>query len=265
VKFVRFVDAKHERGVCGIVREDGAIEILAGGMLDPVERTGEVVQESSIVRYLPPVDAPNIIAIGMNYPMHVSENKETPPERPLVFLKATTSLSAHKADILLAKAAPAHSDWEAEMVAIIGRKARCVSVENALDYVFGYTCGNDVSARDCQAMDGQWARGKSFDTFAPMGPYVATGIDPQNLQLTMRLNGTVMQNDSTKNMFFSVAFLVSYLSQVMTLVPGTAIMTGTPGGVGNARKPPILLKPGDVCEVELSGIGVLENRCVLEK
>jgi 2-keto-4-pentenoate hydratase/2-oxohepta-3-ene-1,7-dioic acid hydratase in catechol pathway len=265
VKFVRFADAKHERGVCGIVRDDGAIEVLAGSLLDPVQRTGEIVHERDIVRYLPPVDCPNIVAIGMNYPMHVSENKETPPERPLVFLKATTSLAAHKQDILLAKAAPAHSDYEAEMVAIIGRRARRVSVDSALDYVLGYTCGNDVSARDCQAIDGQWARGKSFDTFAPMGPYLVSGVDPQNLQLQMRLNGTVMQNDSTKNMFFSVAFLVSYLSQVITLLPGTAIMTGTPGGVGNARKPPILLKPGDLCEVELSGIGVLQNRCVLEQ
>lgn len=229
-----------------------------------MQPTGEVVRECDIVRYLPPVDPPNILALGVNYRMHAAEGNEQPPERPLMFLKATTSLSAHRQPIVLAAAAPDGSDYEGELCAIIGRRARRVSEEEALDYVFGYTCANDVSARDCQGADGQWARGKSFDTFAPLGPCVATDLDPGDLHIQMRLNGQVMQDDSTKSMVFGVAAVVSYLSQYMTLLPGTAIMTGTPGGVGNARKPPIFLRPGDLCEVEIEGIGVLQNPVVAE-
>jgi 2-keto-4-pentenoate hydratase/2-oxohepta-3-ene-1,7-dioic acid hydratase in catechol pathway len=259
MKFVRFADSKHESGVCGLVQEDGKIEILAGGLLDPVKRTGEVVHQRDIVRYLPPIDPPNILAIGLNYRMHAAEGNEKPPERPLMFIKATSALSAHQEPIVLPKIAPARSDYEAELCVIIGRRAKRVSVEEALDYVFGYTCANDVSARDCQGMDGQWARGKSFDTFAPIGPYVVTDLKADDLHIQMRLNGAVMQDDSTKNMVFGVASLVSYLSQGMTLLPGTAILTGTPGGVGGARKPPVFLRSGDVCEVEIEGIGVLRN------
>jgi 2-keto-4-pentenoate hydratase/2-oxohepta-3-ene-1,7-dioic acid hydratase in catechol pathway len=264
MKFVRFVDAKHKSGVYGVVQKSGAIEIIAGGLFDPVERTGQVVQERDILRYLPPVDPPNILAIGLNYRMHAAEGNEQPPERPLMFIKATSSLSAHQESIVLAKAAPERTDYEAELGVIIGRRAKRVSVEQAMDYVFGYTCANDVSARDCQGMDGQWARGKSFDTFAPIGPCVATDLKANDLHIQMRLNGQVMQDDSTKNMLFSVASLISYLSQTMTLLPGTLILTGTPGGVGGARKPPVFLRPGDVCEVEIEGIGVLRNRVTAE-
>jgi 2-keto-4-pentenoate hydratase/2-oxohepta-3-ene-1,7-dioic acid hydratase in catechol pathway len=264
MKLVRFVDAKHERGVCGIVQDNGEIEVLAGSLLEPIQRTGEIVHQRNMVRYLPPVDPPNILAIGQNYPMHVAEGKEQLPERPLMFIKATTSLSAHKDNIVLPKAAPNASDYEAELGVIIGRKAKHVSKEDALKYVFGYTCANDVSARDCQGADGQWARGKSFDTYCPIGPCVVTDLDPQNLRLQMRLNGKVMQDESTKNMIFNVAFLISYLSQVMTLLPGTVLLTGTPGGVGNARKPPVLLRPGDLCEVQIEGIGTLQNTVAAE-
>ncbi len=264
MKFVRFVDARHPNGVYGCVRDGGDIEIVAGSLFEGVEPTGEMVRECDIERYLPPVDPPNILAVGLNYRTHAAEDNEKLPENPIVFLKATSSVSAHKDNIVLQKAAPDHSDYEGELGVVIGRKAKRVSVENALDYVFGYTCGNDVSARDCQAADGQWARGKSFDTFAPIGPCVATGIDPQNLHIQMRLNGKVMQDDSTKNMIFPVASLVSYISQTITLLPGTVILSGTPGGVGNARTPPIFLRPGDLCEVEIEGIGALQNRVVAE-
>jgi 2-keto-4-pentenoate hydratase/2-oxohepta-3-ene-1,7-dioic acid hydratase in catechol pathway len=262
MKLVRFVDAKHACGVYGLAGEDGAVEILASDLFAPVQRTGEVIQERDILRYLPPVDPPNILALGLNYWMHVAEGHEQPPERPLLFLKATTSLSAHKRPIVLPEAAPDGSDYEAELGVIIGRLAKNVQVENALDYVFGYTCANDISARDCQIADGQWARGKSFDTYCPIGPYVATELDPGDLHIQMRLNGQVMQDDSTKSMVFGVAAIVSYLSRGMTLLPGTLILTGTPGGVGNARKPPIFLRPGDLCEVEIEGIGTLQNEVV---
>jgi 2-keto-4-pentenoate hydratase/2-oxohepta-3-ene-1,7-dioic acid hydratase in catechol pathway len=155
-------------------------------------------------------------------------------------------------------------DYEAELVVVIGRKAKKVSVEDALDYVFGYTCGNDVSARDCQASDGQWARAKSFDTFAPMGPYVVTGVDPSDLRVRMRVNGKTVQDQSTRDMIFGVAYLISYLSQGMTLMPGTVLFSGTPSGVGVARKPPLFLKPGDICEVDIEGIGVLRNPVAAE-
>jgi 2-keto-4-pentenoate hydratase/2-oxohepta-3-ene-1,7-dioic acid hydratase in catechol pathway len=264
MKFVHFVSAKHPRGVYGLVRESGEIDVIAGGLLDPVRQTGEKVPESDILRYLPPVEPPNILALGLNYYTHVEEGNERPPEQPLLFMKSTSALSAHRDNIVLPRIAPNGSDYEAELCAIIGRRAKDVPVEKALDYVFGYTCGNDVSARDCQVKDGQWARAKSFDTYAPMGPYVVTGLDPGNLRIRMRLNGKVMQDASTKSMVFSVPVLVSYLSRCMTLLPGTVIMTGTPGGVGNARKPPIFLRPGDVCEVEIEGIGVLQNKVVAE-
>jgi 2-keto-4-pentenoate hydratase/2-oxohepta-3-ene-1,7-dioic acid hydratase in catechol pathway len=264
VKFVRFVDARHPSGVYGCVQDGGKIEIIAGGLFDAVQPTGETVQESDILQYLPPVDPPNILAVGLNYRTHAAEHNEPLPAKPLMFIKATSSLSAHQQNIVLPKAAPDGSDYEAEMCVIIGRTARRVSVAEALDYVFGYTCANDVSARDLQGSDGQWARGKSVDTYAPVGPYVVTGLDPNNLHIQMRLNGQVMQDDSTQNLIFNVASLVSYFSQTMTLLPGTMILTGTPSGVGNARKPPIFLRPGDVCEVEIDGIGTLQNRVAAE-
>lgn len=264
MKFARFTTATHPQGVYGLVGEDGSIEVLKGGLFDTPETTGEVLKEADIAKYLPPVDPPNILAIGRNYREHAMETSDSLPTAPLLFIKATTSLIAHGDNIVIPNAAPSQVDYEAELVAIIGRKAKNVSVEEALDYVFGFTCGHDVSARDCQTSDGQWARAKSFDTFAPMGPHVITGLDPSDLLIQMRVNGETVQNQSTKDMVFNVAYLVSYLSRAMTLLPGTALYTGTPCGVGIARKPPLLLKPGDVCEVDIQGVGVLRNRVVAE-
>jgi 2-keto-4-pentenoate hydratase/2-oxohepta-3-ene-1,7-dioic acid hydratase in catechol pathway len=264
MKFVRFTTAQHPQGVYGLVVGDGSIEVLKGGLFDKPESTGEVLRESDIGRYLPPVDPPNIMAIGRNYYEHAMETSDSLPSAPLLFIKATTSLTAHEDNIVIPNAAPSQVDYEAELVAIIGRKAKNVPIEDALDHVFGFTCGHDVSARDCQTSDGQWARAKSFDTFAPMGPYVVTGLDPSDLLIQMRVNGETVQNQSTKDMVFNVPHLVSYLSRSLTLLPGTAIYTGTPCGVGIARKPPLLLKPGDLCEVEIQGVGVLRNRVVAE-
>ncbi|MBI5093328.1 MAG: fumarylacetoacetate hydrolase family protein [Candidatus Hydrogenedentes bacterium] len=264
MKFVRFITARYPQGRYGLVEEDGTIRVLKGGLFDPPEPAGEIIKEADITRYLPPVDPPNILAIGRNYVEHAKETADELPKAPLLFIKATTALIAHEDNIVIPSAAPAQVDYEAELVAIIGRKAKHVPVEKALEYVFGFTCGHDVSARDCQQSDGQWARAKSFDTFAPMGPYVVTGLDPSNVRIRMRVNGETLQDQSTKDMVFSVAYLVSYLSQSMTLAPGTAIYTGTPCGVGIARKPPVLLKAGDACEVDIEGIGVLRNRVVAE-
>lgn len=263
MKFVRFIDARHPNGVYGLV-EGERVEIIRGGLFDPVRKTGEVIGESEILRYLPPVDPPNILAFGVNYREHANETSSQVPEKPLLFIKATTALIGHGDNIVLPKIAPDQVDYEAELVAVIGKRARNVAVSDALEYVLGYTCGHDVSARDCQRGDGQWARAKSFDTFAPAGPYLVTGIDPGNLRVRMRVNGAVLQDQPTSDMVFSVAHLVSYLSQGMTLLPGTLIFTGTPSGVGAGRKPPVYLKPGDVCEVDIEGVGVLRNPVVAE-
>jgi 2-keto-4-pentenoate hydratase/2-oxohepta-3-ene-1,7-dioic acid hydratase in catechol pathway len=148
----------------------------------------------------------------------------------------------------------------------MGKAAHNVSPEAAFNYVLGYTCANDVSARDCQIrLDKQWARGKSFDTFAPLGPWIETDLDPERAPLRSRLNGRVMQDSNTSDLIFSCRELIVYLSQCMTLLPGTVIMTGTPSGVGAARKPPVFLRPGDVIEIEVEGIGVLRNSVKAEE
>ena len=264
MKFMRFATRACPAGVYGLLEGGDTLSILRGGLLDPVEKTGETVDMADITRWLPPVDPPNILALGRNYREHALETADTPPKAPLLFLKATTARIGHEEAIVLPAAAPDQVDYEAELAVIIGRTARHVPRDRALDYVFGYTCGHDVSARDCQAGDGQWARAKSFDTFAPLGPVVATDIDPGNLCVRMRLNGETVQDQSTADMIFDVSFLISYLSRAMTLLPGTVIYTGTPSGVGVARKPPRFLRPGDVCEVDIEGIGVLRNRVVAE-
>jgi 2-keto-4-pentenoate hydratase/2-oxohepta-3-ene-1,7-dioic acid hydratase in catechol pathway len=214
----------------------------------------------SDVRLLAPVDPPNIIAVGLNYKSHAAESGMTLPERPVLFLKATSSLAGPDDAIILPDIAPSEVDYECELAVVIGKTAKNVTAEEADGYIFGYTCGNDVSARDCQLrLDTQWARGKSFDTFCPIGPWIATGLDVGNLPIATRVNGETLQQSSTAQMIFSVRELVSFCSQNMTLLPGTIIMSGTPDGVGFARKPPIFLKPGDVVEVEIGGIGTLRN------
>ncbi|MEN6357648.1 MAG: fumarylacetoacetate hydrolase family protein [Armatimonadota bacterium] len=264
MKFVRFKSAKFPHGTYGVFADNGRIEVIKGGLLDLIERTGDVLDESEITGYLPPVDPPNVLAIGLNYAEHSKETNDVLPSAPLLFMKASTAVIAHGQNIVLPHSAPDHVDYEAELCVIIGKSARNISESEALDYVFGYTCANDVSARDAQKSDGQWVRAKSFDTFAPMGPYVVTDIDPTGLRVISRLNGQVMQDGNTDDMIFPVAQVISYLSQCMTLLPGTAILTGTPSGVGFARTPPVYLKAGDISEIEVEGIGILRNTVVQE-
>jgi 2-keto-4-pentenoate hydratase/2-oxohepta-3-ene-1,7-dioic acid hydratase in catechol pathway len=216
------------------------------------------------VRLLPPVDPPNVFAIGLNYRLHAQESQMALPERPIIFIKATTAVCGPGDKIILPKVAPEEVDYECELAIVIGRKARDVSEAQALDYALGYTCGNDVSARDCQArLDRQWARAKSFDTFAPLGPWIETEMDPDSAPICTRLNGKVMQESNTNDMIFSCRQLISFISHSMTLLPGTVIMTGTPSGVGFARKPPVFLRAGDVVEIEIDGIGVLKNQVTI--
>jgi len=238
------------------------------GDSQPRELRGQVAGYSlDKIEFLPATYPSKILAIGRNYVDHAIEGGAAPPEAPLLFNKLPNSLSAHNTPIIL----PAISqkvDYEAELAVVIGRRASRVSEAEALKYVFGYTLINDVSARDLQFGDGQWTRGKGLDTFAPLGPFITTRdeiTDVQALKIEGRLNGEVMQTSNTGKMIFKVAYLVSYLSQGLTLEPGDVIATGTPEGVGVFRDPPVLLKAGDVYEVEIEGLGTLRNPVVSMK
>jgi 2-keto-4-pentenoate hydratase/2-oxohepta-3-ene-1,7-dioic acid hydratase in catechol pathway len=216
------------------------------------------------IEFLPAVYPGKILAIGRNYVDHAIEGGSAPPEAPLIFNKLSNSLSAHEAPIMLPVISK-QVDYEAELAVVIGRRAKRVSEAEALDYVFGYTPINDVSARDLQFGDGQWVRGKGLDSFAPLGPFITTRneiADVQSLNIEGRLNGQVMQSSNTSKMIFKVAYLVSYISQGITLEPGDVIATGTPEGVGIFRDPPVLLKNGDVFEVTIEGLGTLRNPVV---
>lgn len=232
---------------------------LAGELLGAHDWTDEIIP---IRRLLPPLEPPNIFAIGRNYAAHAAETGSQTPENPLIFMKPTTATIASGDEIHLPESAPGQVDLEAELAIIIGRTARRVPVSRALEFVLGYTCANDVSARDCQKNDKQWSRAKGFDTFCPIGPWIVTAdeLSPHNLAIRSRLNGATMQESNTSQMVHSCAKLVSYLSEQFTLLPGTLILTGTPDGVGFARTPPIFLKPGDLVEVEIERIGTLSNR-----
>lgn len=215
------------------------------------------------VRLLAPVAWPQkIIAIGLNYADHARESGMEPPPNPVCFVKTPNSLVGPGEPISWASGASSQVDYEAELAVVIGRRASRVAQAQALDHVLGYTCCNDVSARDAQFADGQWVRGKSFDTFCPLGPWVVTADevpDPQALGIRCRVNGETLQDSSTAEMIFGVAEIVSYLSQYLTLLPGDVIATGTPVGVGFSRTPPIFLGDGDVVEIEIDGIGTLSN------
>jgi len=220
--------------------------------------------ELDSIEFLPAVYPSKILAIGRNYAEHAAEGGAELPKAPLLFNKLPNALSAHNAPIVLPIISE-QVDFEAELAVIIGRTARRVSEAEALEYIFGYSLINDVSARDLQFGDGQWTRGKSLDTFAPLGPFITTRDeieDVQTLKIEGVLNGEVMQSSNTSKMIFQVAYLVSYLSQGITLQPGDVIASGTPDGVGIFRKPPVLLKAGDVFEVKIEKVGTLRNPVV---
>lgn len=220
------------------------------------------------LRLAPPLlDPGKIMAIGLNYMDHCREQRVPPPDRPLVFTKFNTSLLGPGETITWDPGLTAQVDHEVELGVVIGRTARRVREEDALNYVFGYTVINDVSARDLQFSDKQWVRGKSLDTFCPVGPLIVTADeipDPQALAVRCRVNGETRQDSSTAEMIFGVRHLVAFLSRAFTLEPGDLIATGTPDGVGVFRKPPVFLKNGDVVECEIEGIGTLRNLCAEE-
>ena len=215
---------------------------------------------------LAPLPRPTkIIAIGLNYKDHVEETGREMPKAPVLFSKPPTATIGPEASIVIPNES-SKIDYEVELGVVIGVSGRNIQEETALEHVGGYTVFNDISARDFQYRDGQWFRGKSFDTFAPMGPVLTLPDqirDPQNLHLELRLNGKKRQDSSTANMVFSVAELIADISKVLTLEPGDVIATGTPAGVGFVAKPkPVFLQPGDVVEAEIEGIGILRNPVV---
>ncbi|MCA9893818.1 MAG: fumarylacetoacetate hydrolase family protein [Anaerolineae bacterium] len=263
MKWVRFQDSD---GIFYGIQEGDSVQktiltwddILAGRSADG----GQSVALSS-VKVLAPVARPSkIVAVGQNYMDHCREQNVAPPTRPILFTKFTTSIIGTGDTIEFSESLTQQADYEVELAVVIGKEARKVSEEDALDHVFGYTVVNDVSARDLQYSDKQWVRAKSLDTFCPMGPCVVTAneiADPQALKLRTTLNDTIMQDSTTAEMIFDVRHLISFCSQAFTLLPGDVILTGTPDGVGKFREPPIFLKDGDTVTCEVEGIGQISN------
>ena len=267
MKIIRYADAD---GIIhyGALGEDGGVRRIAGDIFGVWKATSE----SAFARkLLAPVMPPSIFCIGLNYRRHAEESGAPIPRFPVLFMKGVNAVLDPGDPILL----PTHLrseqvDYECELVVVIGRRCKNVSRANALDYVLGYTCGNDVSARDWQKDFGgsQWCRGKTFDTFAPLGPCIVTRDEvpnPNALRIQTVLNGTVVQDWNTKDMIFDVPALIEFLSGSTTLLPGTVIFTGTPHGVGMARNPPLWLKPGDSVAVEIESVGRLVNPVEQEK
>lgn len=215
--------------------------------------------------YLAPIGRPGkVICVGLNYRDHCEEQHIDIPTSPVLFAKATTAVCGHGA-MVQKPTTTEKMDYEGELAVVIGRGGKCIPRDRALEHVFGYTIVNDITARDLQKSDGQWYRAKSQDGFCPMGPCVVTADeipDPQNLTITTRVNGEIRQQSNTKHMVFGVADLISIISEGMTLESGDVISTGTPGGVGVYLKPPQFLKPGDVTEIEIDGLGLLRTRIV---
>ena len=216
------------------------------------------------LRFGPPISRPSkIICIGLNYRDHAAETKAEPPKEPVLFFKSTSSLVGAN-DPLIMPRNSSKCDWEVELAVIIGRRALYVSKQNALEYVAGYALHNDYSERNFQLeRGGQWVKGKSADSFAPLGPFLATQDEIQNignLRMWLMVNGTIRQKSSTANMIFDVPTLVSYISEFMTLLPGDVISTGTPAGVGLGMNPPVYLKAGDIVELGIEGLGESRQR-----
>lgn len=256
MKFARYrVDG---RVYCGRLRDDGTLERLAGSMLDTQQTTGER-DTLAKVKLLPPVDPPRLFGVGLNYALHAKEANMAIPEFPMLFMKPSTTLIGPDDPIVYPRQGK-RVDYECELAVVIGKKVRRVPEAQALDAVFGYTCANDVSERTIQLPEmkmGSMVVGKGFDTFCPLGPVIATGIDPHRLRIQTRLNGVVKQDSNTSDLIFNVAKLVSYMSDAITLLPGDVIITGTPSGIGP-------MQVGDTVEIDIEGIGVLRNPIVAE-
>jgi len=247
----RYVRYAHDGTTAHGILEGGVVHELAGDLFEGPTRTGKQVALAD-VRLLAPVEPAKVIAVGLNYRSHLGDRE--PAAYPGLFAKYPTSIVASGDDIVIPEDA-GNIHYEGELVVVIGRRAKNVTVEDAPRHVFGVTAGNDVSERDWQGADLQWFRAKASDTFGPMGPVLVTGLDYDNLLLETRLNGEVVQSQRTSDLLFDVSAIVSYVSRYVTLMPGDVIFTGTPG----TTRP---FTAGDVIEVEIEGVGILSNRAV---
>jgi 2-keto-4-pentenoate hydratase/2-oxohepta-3-ene-1,7-dioic acid hydratase in catechol pathway len=263
---MRYVRVDTGDGPVIAVERDGELAPLEGGSVpEPLAESGTAGSASGPVgdaRLLAPVVPRKVVAIGLNFQDHIDETNLPAPDRPLIFAKFPSSVIGPDEPILVDPEVTERVDWEVELGVIVGTRMSRVAEGEALDHVFGYTVGNDVSARDVQFGDGQWVRGKSLDTFCPLGPRIVTADelpDPQQVPLRTRVNGETMQDSSTAAMIFGVAELLAYCSRSFVLEPGDVLLTGTPWGCGEFMDPKRSLADGDVVEVEAEGIGVLRN------
>lgn len=262
MKLIRFISREGD-ALYGVIEPDapGQARIVVGAPFGELLLTEKSVKIKTL---LPPLDPPNILALGLNYRRHADETGMAYPTTPVVFMKAATSIVGPGDPILLPLAGPDQVDFEGELAIVMGKRVKNISPVDAMTAILGYTCANDVSARDWQIEKQmkQWVRGKSFDTFCPLGPCLVTRDEipePNNLMLRTTLNGRVMQDSNTSDMIFDIATIVSDLSRSMTLLPGTVILTGTPEGVGFTRRPPTFLRKNDWITIEIEGIGELTN------
>jgi 2-keto-4-pentenoate hydratase/2-oxohepta-3-ene-1,7-dioic acid hydratase in catechol pathway len=266
MKIIRYQDSTGTI-LFGCRQEDGSVTRLDSNSDGTSQDSGEPV---TVAKLLAPVDPRDIICIGLNYRKHAAEGNQEIPERPVVFMKTSSAVQNPDDPIVLPRKLRSDKvDYECELAVVIGQVCHNATRENALDFVLGYTCANDVSARDWQLQWGgsQWCRGKTFATFCPLGPWLVTPDEipnPNKLGIKTILNGEVMQDWNTDDMIFDVPTLIEFLSGSTVLLPGTVILTGTPHGVGAARKPPVFLQPGDTVTVEIEKIGALTNPVIEE-
>jgi 2-keto-4-pentenoate hydratase/2-oxohepta-3-ene-1,7-dioic acid hydratase in catechol pathway len=254
MKIVRFRAQGEDQARIGLL-EEGMVHETSGGIFGPYTKTGASFTANQ-VSFLAPCDPSKVVCVGLNYKDHAEESSSDLPEEPLLFLKPPSAVIGPGDDIIL----PSNSrriDFEAELAVVMGQRAKGVSKAESLEYVLGYTCLNDVSARDFQMKDGQWTRAKGHDTFCPMGPAITTGLDPTDLAVQAVSNGEIKQDSRTSFLIFNVPHLIEYISRVMTLEPGDIIATGTPAGVGP-------LTAGDTIEIRIEGVGSLVNPVVAE-
>jgi len=250
MKIVRFAtDSGAEYGILS----GGAIQAIEGEPFDSITPTDRHYQLSE-VKLLSPCTPTKIVALGLNYHKHAKELNAPVPNAPLIFLKPSTAVIGTEANIIY-PAASNRVDYEAELAVVIKKPVWRASIKDALDYVLGYTCFNDVTARDIQKQNGQWTRAKSFDTFAAVGPCIETELDPGNVALETHLNGKLKQQGNTSDLIYSIPELINFISHVMSLLPGDIIATGTPSGIGP-------MYPGDTVEIKIGGIGTLRNYVV---
>lgn len=267
MKIIRYQDSQG-RIAYASQKPDGSAVQIKGDIFGAFEVTTEKAQ---VTKLLAPIAPTNILCIGLNYRRHAEEGGAKLPENPVLFMKATSAVQNPGDPIIIPQhLASTEVDYECELGVVIGKACKNVKREDALNYVLGYTCAHDVSARDWQIKwgGGQWCRGKTFDTFLPLGPCLVLKDeipDPAALKIKTVLNGQVMQDWRCDDMIFDVPSLIAFLSGSTTLLPGTVIITGTPHGVGFARKPPVFLKPGDTVTIEIDRIGALTNPVVAEK